>query len=697
MAKMKYSDFNYDDVQHLMENPTLIKSKSVQKMMDIFMPFGLWLMKYAQGPMLKMMRLPGPGESIAGLFGMKKPEDSVIRLKEELVPLADGALAPTDVYLPKQVFELRNKGAKAPTILVRLPYWKDAAAILGYLFASMGYVCVMQDMRGCASANQYSTFALTYYMKSDGMDTLRWITKQFWYNGKIGTWGISFLGITQLAVAKDNEGLVTCMSPAQCSFTSCAYHPRGLKLLMMASSIYRLIAGITLNKEPALTGMFSDPDGFIDTAILNPLASLYNKPLDDAATYTLHIGDMAKINDPDILTQKLNAAFDVNLNFSEKDNGSLKKFMIEGFIKNRINMNYEYLPYAFGFDGSGMETPMYCVSSHYDMFQEQVIRDVKLIQKNSPEYFKTKFKMIITPGAHGGMDFVPLGITIPPSPFPIPLKKMSALYSNFFPMWYYDAMLKGGLLTSHNVEKIPTIRCYIINSGEWRNLSQWPPKGIQELKLYLTSGGRANSRFGDGKLSFDPPTEKGTIPDEYDFDPSDPIVTRGGKFLMFKSGAQNQMKIEKRKDMLVYTTDKLKEDIEIIGAPKIQLYASSSAKDTDFMVKLVDVHNRRKALNLVDDGVRTRYRDGLENPSFIEPGKIYKYEFPIGNTAVNFKKGHRIRIEVSSSNFPKYDVNSNLAGEQSVKRYQHAMQKIHHDPDHPSCLVLPVFKPKNKK
>ena len=688
MAKLKYSDFNYDDVQHIVENPTLLKSKSIQKMMDTFLPLGMYFMDYLPAPMLKMMKLPGPGESIAGLFGMKKPEDSVIRLKEELVPLTDGALAPTDVYLPKEVYKLRNKGAKCPTILVRLPYWKNVACMLGYILASMGYVVVLQDMRGCASANQYSTFALTYYMPSDGMDTLRWISKQFWYNGKIGTWGISFLGITQLAVATNNEGLVTCMSPAQCSFTSCLYQPRGLKLLMMASSVYRLIMGITMNKDPALTGMFSDPDGFIDTAILNPLASIYNKPLDEASTYTIHLKDMAKINDADILIQKINAAFNLDVKTNEKDNGSLKKFMIEGFIKNKINTNYEYLPYAFGFDGSGLETPMYVVSSHYDMFHEQVMRDLQLIQKHSPEYFKTKFKMVITPGAHGGLNFFPRGIAIPPSPFPIPIKKMSMLFSQFFPMWYYDHYLKTKF---HDIEKIPTIRCYVMNSGAWRNLSQWPPKGVQELKLYLQSGGRANSRFGDGKLTFEPPSGRGTLPDEYDFDPSNPIVTRGGKFLMFNSGPVNQMKIEKRKDMLVYTSDKLKEDIEMIGAPRIVLHASSSAKDTDFMVKLVDVHNGRKGFNIVDDGVRTRYRDGLENPSFIEPGKIYKYEFPIGNSAICFKKGHKIRIQVASSNFPKYDVNSNLAGEQSPKGYQHALQKIHHDADHPSCLILPIF------
>ncbi len=690
MAKLKKSDFNYEEVRYLVDNPSLINSKSINWMLEKFMPLGIYFMDYLQAPMLKMMKLPGPGKSLGRLFGLGESTDSVVRLKTQLITLHDGAVTPTDVYMPKEVYKLK---AKAPTILVRLPYWMKVMSILGYLFASMGYVCVLQDMRGCASANQHSTFALTYYLPNDGLETLKWISKQFWYNGKIGTWGISFLGITQLAIATNNEGLVTCMSPAQCSFTSVLYHPRGLKLLAMSTSVYRLVLGITQNKDPALTGMFSDPEGFVDTIVLNPLASLYNDPLDNSGKFKIHIKDMAKINDPEVLTQKLNDAFNVNLKFEEKDNtGSVKKFMFEGFIKNKANTNYEYLPYAFGFDGHNLETPMFCVTSHYDMFNEQILRDLELIQKNSPEYFKTKFKMVMVSGAHGGLNFIPAGISIPPEPFPIPIKKMVGLFQNFMPFWYYEHYLK---VKFHDIEKIPPIRCNVMNSGKWRNLSQWPPKGIEEVKLFLQSNGRANSRLGDGKLSFDPPKERGIAHDEYDFDPSNPIVTKGGKFLMFKSGAQNQMKLEKRKDMLVYTTDKLKEDIEMIGKPRIILYASTSAKDTDFMVKLVDVHNGRKALNIVDDGVRTRYRDGLENPSFIEPGKIYKYEFPIGNSAINFTKGHKIRIEVSSSNFPKFDINSNLAGIKSPKGYQHALQTIFHDADHPSCLVLPVFKPKN--
>ncbi|MHA1786453.1 MAG: CocE/NonD family hydrolase, partial [Candidatus Helarchaeota archaeon] len=482
---------------------------------------------------------------------------------------------------------------------------------------------------------------------------------------------------------------VTCMSPAQCSYTSVLYNQRGLSTLGMKISVYKLILGITQNEDPALTGMFSDEEGIADTLILNPLASLYNEPM-EIDEDKLQLSDLASIEDADELISLLNKTFNVNIKLNEKDvDGSLKKFMKDAFLKNKMNLNYEYLPYAFGFTGANLKTPMFVIGSWYDMFIQQNIRDLMLIQKNSPDFFKTNFRMVIGPGAHAGMDFVPLGIVMPPT-IP-PIKKMLNLYQHFIPFkWYFDHFLKRD---GRFLSKVPPISAYIMNTGKWRHLSKWPPRSI-ETKFYLHSNGRANSIFGDGKLSPEIPRETGDLPDEYEFDPANPVVTNGGRFLMFRSGGLNQAKLEERKDILVYTTEKLKEGIEVLGDVKIELHASSTVKDTDFMVKLVDVHSKKKAINIVDDGIRVRFRDGLKNPKPIEPGKVYKYVFPIGSTGIYFKKGHRIRIEVTSSNFPRFDVNSNLAGEKSKKKYKHAIQTIYHDATHPSCLILPVFKPK---
>jgi putative CocE/NonD family hydrolase len=233
----------------------------------------------------------------------------------------------------------------------------------------------------------------------------------------------------------------------------------------------------------------------------------------------------------------------------------------------------------------------------------------------------------------------------------------------------------------------------VLNSKKWRNLYSWPPPS-EDHKLYIHSKGKANTRFGDGTLSTSEPGEENA--DSYDFDPSNPAPMYGGRNLFLLSGAQNQSKIEKRSDILVYTTPKLKQGMELIGEFKLVLYASSSAKDTDFMVKLVDVFpSGRKAVNIIDSGVRARFRDGdMNNPSYIEPGKIYKYEIYVGSTAIYFPKNHRIRVEISSSHFPRFNVNSNLGDDKSGKKYIIANQTIYHDKEHPTHLILPKYKSK---
>ncbi|MFX0138866.1 MAG: CocE/NonD family hydrolase, partial [Candidatus Hodarchaeota archaeon] len=580
-------------------------------------------------------------------------------------------------YLPKPVFE---DGFKAPTMLIRLPYWKDIACLLGYIFASNGYVTVLQDMRGCAASSEYSTLAVTFYLRSDGLETLKWITERFWYNGKIGMWGISFLGLTQLAVSWDNKGMLTCASPAQNSYTSVLYHPQGMNLLGIGVTVYRLIMMIT-QKNPSIRA-FSQDEQLFETLYRNPLASLYNDPL-DTKRFLLHLEDLEKITDEDELTNLINETYDLNAKFNEKDDGNLKKFMRETLLKRRLNVNYDYLPYAFRFNGEKIETPMLVIGSWYDMFIEQYFKDLKLIQKNSPEYFKKNFKMVVGPGAHGGMDFMASDSRLPSLP---DTKEMFALYQNFFPMWWYEYWLKKD---GKDLSKVPPLRLYILNKKIWRHFKKWPPNS-KELKLYLHSNGKANSIFGNGSLSGLEPKDE--PPDSFDFDPSNPVITRGGRFLYLRSGPLNQVKIEERKDVLVYTTDKLRQGLEVIGDVKIVFYASSSAKDTDFTVKLVDVYNDKKAINVVDNGIRVRFRKGLKNPSLLEPNKVYKYEIPIGAVGIYFAKDHKIRIEISSSNFPRFDVNSNLAGEPNEKGYIIANQKLFHDSEYPSHLILPVFK-----
>ena len=171
-----------------------------------------------------------------------------------------------------------------------------------------------------------------------------------------------------------------------------------------------------------------------------------------------------------------------------------------------------------------------------------------------------------------------------------------------------------------------------------------------------------------------------------------PVITRGGRNLLILKGAQDQKDAEKREDVLIYTSKKLEKGIVITGTVKMILYASSSALDTDFMIKLVDVFPSGKALNILDAGIRARFRNGDEIAHLIEPGKVYQYKIELGNTSNYFRKDHRIRIEISSSNFPRFDINANLGGKGKPGDYIVAEQQVYHSKEAPSHLIIPIFK-----
>jgi predicted acyl esterase len=633
-----------------------------------------FLVNYVYSPLFKTFKLIGRFTRLRKINFM--PENDVRRLKEVLIELEDGGKLATDIYLPKYV--LKKKGKEA-TILVRLPYWKNRLSILGYFLASKGYVVIIQDIRGCAGSSDYGTNSLYFYERKDGLDTLRWITNRFWYNGKIGMWGLSYLGITQLAVSWNNENLLTCLNPIHSSYSNVFWHPGGLYPVGLSGAVY-LIMLSTASMKNLSTMDFDqwDENGLYKRLFFNPSSSFYNEPLNSKRP---KLSDLATVESPKYLVKMMNRVYKTQVDVSKKDQGSFLNLIKKIFYERDLIQNYDLSPYAFGLNYE-FDTPMLFIGGWYDMFIEHMMRDVKLIQDAAPNFFKDKFKMIIGPWSHINMEkfFIkPLKYTN--------LKDDFAFFKNILPFWWYDSCLKG---KESDISKIPPIQAFILNKNVWRIFNQWPPSS-NALKLYLHSEGKSNSILGDGILSKNKPEDE--QPDLYLFDPSDPVVTMGGRNLFLLSGPQDQTDIEEREDVLVYTTNTLEKGLEVIGEIKIVLYASTIAEDTDFMVKLVDVHpNNKKAVNVVDSGVRTRYRNGdLDDPELITPNDIYKYEIVIGTTAIYFPKGHKIRLEISSSNFPRFDVNSNLAGKESNNKYIIATQTVYHDKKNPSHLILPIF------
>jgi putative CocE/NonD family hydrolase len=255
------------------------------------------------------------------------------------------------------------------------------------------------------------------------------------------------------------------------------------------------------------------------------------------------------------------------------------------------------------------------------------------------------------------------------------------LQSNWFDHW-----LKG---KGTDIDNWAPLRIFVMGTKKWRNEYEWPLARTKFTPYYFHSNGNANTAAGDGTLSTQKPV--GEPADEYVYDPANPVPTKGGCNLTIAAGPFDQRENEKRDDVLVFTTDVLTDDLEVTGPVKTVLYAASSATDTDLTAKLVDVYPDGRAMNICDGIIRARYRN-QGKAELIEPNKTYRYEIDLWPTSNVFLKGHRVRVEISSSNFPRFDRNPNTghkfgADAEIIK----ANQEIYHDQLHPSHILLPVI------
>jgi putative CocE/NonD family hydrolase len=254
---------------------------------------------------------------------------------------------------------------------------------------------------------------------------------------------------------------------------------------------------------------------------------------------------------------------------------------------------------------------------------------------------------------------------------------------------WYDYWLKD---LQTGVDKLPPIEIFVMGANRWRYEYEWPLARARQTAFYLHSSGHANSVHGDGRLDA-APLAIGTPPDTYVYDPADPVPTLGGQMSTHVDlwGPQDRQPVQQRPDVLVYTTTPLQHDLEITGPVELELHAASDAVDTDFTATLTDVHPDGRAIHVCEGIQRASFRESLEHPTAIEPGVIYPYRISLWETSLVVARGHRIRLEVSSSNFPRYarNLNTGLPIGTSADMKQ-ARQTIYHDAVHPSHLILPV-------
>lgn len=566
------------------------------------------------------------------------------------VPMRDGTILYADIYRPANV-------APVPVLVKRTPYDKSLPLIRmlsldPLLAATRGYAVMIQDTRG-----RYRSEGEFYPFRdeaSDGYDTVEWAASQPWSSGRVGMYGGSYNGATQWLTAVASPPSLVTMFP---TFTPSDYHDGWVYqggAFSLGFSLYWALYSFTVD---TLVRKVAESEG-----LQRGLAALI-KSMDGIRESYCHL----PLKECPSLAGLAPYYFDWIAH--PNDDGYWRRWNI-------------------GEHHASISLPVCHVGGWYDLFLGGTLANYAGMRRSggSPEARQHQ-RLVIGPWAHGAtpanvtgeMDF---GVAASPD----------ALGLADIQLRWFDHWLKG---EENGVLEEPPVRIFIMGENAWRDEYEWPLARTQYTSYYFHSNGRANSLSGDGLLTTVPPgTEP---PDIYLYDPRDPVPTHGGGCMLPGSalhhlhGPKDQRIIEARRDVLVYTTPPLEEAVEVTGPVIVKLFASSSAVDTDFTAKLVDVHPDGYAQNLTDGIIRARYRESQTHPTLLEPGRTYEYVIDLWATSNLFKEGHCIRLEISSSNFPRFDRNSNTghAFGQDTELLP-AIQTIYHDIAHPSHIVLPI-------
>jgi hypothetical protein len=552
------------------------------------------------------------------------------------VKMRDGAVLRADVYRPKA-------DGKFPVLLERTPYDKRMSVDFGLRAAALGYVVIIQDVRGrFSSEGEWDPFR---HESSDGYDTVEWAAGLPNSNGKVGMFGGSYVGATQMLAAIAAPPHLAGILPY---VTASNYHEnwtyQGGAFEQWFNESWTLhLAMDTLNRQAQ--------------AHNNALPHLFKLPL--AAFPLLGAGDAGdSIDRPQSL-----ASYFFNWLAHPSYDDYWKQVSIEDHF-------------------SQITVPILHVGAWYDIFLGGSLRNyVGIKARGGSQEARRGQRLLVITGGHAGS-----GQRIGEVDF----GRDSVVDDGDLTLRWYDYLLKG---KKNGLESEKAVKIFVLGKNVWREEEDWPLARARITRFYLHSQGKANSLSGDGTLSALEPASEHV--DQYIYDPADPVPTRGGPLCCdaprLAPGAIDQRPVEARSDVLVYSSPPFKEDFEVTGPISVELYASSSAVDTDFTGKLVDVWPNGFAQNLTEGILRARYRNSTERVEFINPGEVYKLTLDLWATSNVFLKGHKLRLEISSSNFPRFDRNLNT-GEEANRgtRWVKATNTIVHDREHPSALVLPV-------
>ena len=571
----------------------------------------------------------------AACWSAQPPEKALEQLRKlaevqtgVMVPMRDGVRLATDVARPKA------DDAKFPVLLMRTPYRKNLGGAFGAVPSGYAFVC--QDVRGrYDSEGEHRPF---FDDANDAFDTIAWIAQQPWCDGNVGMTGGSYVGFTQLAAAMAKPPALRCILPdvPPSDFENRLVFYGGT---LRQELVQGWLIGQAWSSQRVLRGQAPTEELKLWQPHRNFQEWCWHLPLTDpgpltvgGASYVSYWADSVKNWEKPIFWRPISAVA----------------------------------------RAEDIQVPVCITAGFYDIFtQENIELLLALRARGGSELARKHSHLLIGPWPHG------IGAPAGDAKFPSAGASLGGIQPKWFARWLKNQ--------PNDADTWPAIHAYIMGQDRWLDTDTWPPAQSVPTKFYLAKG----------KLASDPPRE-GEAPAEpssvFTYDPANPVRTLGGNNLTIANGLRDHRKNAERPDVLSFLGEPLEKDLVVVGRLRAHLFVSSSAPDTDFTAMLLDIRPDGYMGNVQDGIVRVRYRDGRGTPKLLKPGETAEVDIDLWSTAYTFKKGNRIGLHVSSSNFPRFDRSLNVAEPPaSWTQPQKAENTVYHDRAHASFVELPIF------
>lgn len=572
---------------------------------------------------------------VAGAASYQRPVSERIRIVSNIpVPMRDGVKLYADLYRPA-------REGKFPVLITRTPYGKqrDGMHETKIQFAQRGYAVLVQDARGrYESEGAWDPFR---YEAQDGYDTVEWAARQPWSNGKVGMEGGSYLGNVQWQAAAQTPPHLAAIFPALAStslYHNTFFHGGAFKLAVSYGwGVARMPLRIMYPQYWHIEG-YAPPELKYENIIQGlPLGTL-----DEASSgqQVRHWRDWVKHQSYDDYWRAVS-------------------------IEDKFDK---------------VQAPAHTLGGWFDLLLNGTLNGyVGLRNHGGTEAARRGARMIVGPWGHGPTQKfgdVDFGLGAMRNPFERELQ-------------FFDHHLMG---IDTGIDREPPVEIYLMGLNRWMHYADWPVPGTRYTPFYLSSDGQANSARGNGRLSTAKPS--GAASDQFDYDPNAPVPSVGAHDccgVPLSSGPVDQRSVESRNDVLAYTSDFLKEPVAIAGPVRMKLHAATDGLDTDWFIKLVDVYPSGFSMNVAEGVLRARFRQGFDRMELLKPNEAHEFNIDMRGTANVFLPGHRIRVDVTSSNFPQFDRNLNSGEDLATgTRPRVARQTVFHSADRPSHILLPV-------